>query len=1518
MNSTKEDAEQSQIQQDLSNPAGNLIANSSDVRQRSLSNHNDIQIKSTSSFNGLDDTFLSHRRRKMIDHKNNNHDEVISNRSLSRTNKRASSRHSSNQSSKSYSETHQNTLQNRANSPGLSNKSEYDIPQLTGKTNTKPQNTIEEQDLEETIGDEQVMKQQLRKINLDSGDLLIQEDTKVEQNGQNDQALKDEIIEFFKDQKAETKQEPQKQVITFNMLQSLQNSKTVTLILKPQTQNEEVQNVKQETVENKPLSESWEKSIKDQSQSFVSDLFSKFNPLGFGSSNSFSPPQVTSTSAYNRRVTLIMKPNIQEQNQKSDNFDTQNAPIENKISMEKSQQQITSTTTQNQIQKENFLKQDEYEDQLNENSGSFQQYIQVNEGSNALDLFGQENNQNEYGQKAISQKQSLGLSNLETGNFIQETLSLVDIQNNFKANSTLNVTDQLDPQSIRKHVKPQQSEKLVDNLLHQSLNFNSGKKNQNNQLLEMSFNNHESSSKLKNQSNYIDVSFQGSNSNILNNKQSELMDILTPSSNDGMIGGDFDNYSQVKDLTQDTLDLLFYYITKEEIKSSIQKIEKETEDQVLKVSVYRTEDAVIDSILTTHIEDLKQDMYQKFLDNIINQAQDKVIERIMGEFILLIDLGTPENAAEFLADELEQKLMSRLVDFLDQEEPIQSERLKLASDAIYLRQVMNYQEDYQDYLGNDNVDQQEMQLSKKKRKFKTSKSPEKQRFNNSNSQIDGLLDLEFFEKCFFGKRLHIKDQIIFKIYAKELLEIIQHNFTGATQRKYKQLLLAGQKRQKSRQKSKIKNRHRSPSPFQVNVQYNQTQNATQMPKYRKSLTPTNDQMRGLNNLLLVQDYYKTVNNLRNGTMGQQYTLEGPASSDPISINIIEQRVDNTQDPNALIYQQNEDNQKYKTIQLPSEIHSNQIEMPVSYQSSNVPSSNDQSQIESQQHSVRSRKKRQPSQIKRPSLESTKPLAQPKSPPRQQQVKILQNLESQMKEILRNDKTQRSNGGLNSSNFSGSVRQIKLKKRNAVTNTLSLQSSPARAVNTSNLRNQLMSFNNNSKDLPSVKRINRYKLSTQNNSMIMDQNDRAQNITLNQIQQQNIEGGDLNYKDSKLYNVIKVAQNSNAAFQQKNKHAYIDNYLLSSVGSHEIGAPTINIDNSKNQKVVGFYPDQTGEFARIASGSQKRASSIQQNVQFAPLQIRSISVANRAMDAAQVLKKYKAKKKVKQDFDLSSTNAAALDMQRPKSKGRFLVQRLKDLNKTFNSILKTSSANAANRSLARERSNEIPLNSDRYKQQQNLNDTQNVEILDYQTNYESLKNSSGLDSSQGQRQLQNNGQSILKTVTIKNAKLKITAVNSFLDRTHLSGQTQLMSFDQNSGKQVKIHNEQMKLNQTQQLSSIQDLVQKKHEIPELKIQQKVAPLAFTINNTPQHSMYPLQQNLSGDLHINSDRIKRTLSKSKKHNTDLSLNSDYISQKNHGDPKLQSKNSINNSSYSKVGSRLQEARIQDLALQQNNMQ
>ncbi len=51
-----------------------------------------------------------------------------------------------------------------------------------------------------------------------------------------------------------------------------------------------------------------------------------------------------------------------------------------------------------------------------------------------------------------------------------------------------------------------------------------------------------------------------------------------------------------------------------------------------------------------------------------------------------------------------------------------------------------------------------------------------------------MLDLGFFEKCFFGRKLMMKDQIVFRIYANELLEVVKNNLTKDLRRKYKQYL----------------------------------------------------------------------------------------------------------------------------------------------------------------------------------------------------------------------------------------------------------------------------------------------------------------------------------------------------------------------------------------------------------------------------------------------------------------------------------------------------------------------------------------------------------------------------------------------------------------------------------------------------------------------------------------------------------------------------------------------------------
>lgn len=52
-------------------------------------------------------------------------------------------------------------------------------------------------------------------------------------------------------------------------------------------------------------------------------------------------------------------------------------------------------------------------------------------------------------------------------------------------------------------------------------------------------------------------------------------------------------------------------------------------------------------------------------------------------------------------------------------------------------------------------------------------------------KIQDVLDIEFFEKCFFGKKLLNKDQQVFRVYANELLELIKNNLSKDLKKKYK-------------------------------------------------------------------------------------------------------------------------------------------------------------------------------------------------------------------------------------------------------------------------------------------------------------------------------------------------------------------------------------------------------------------------------------------------------------------------------------------------------------------------------------------------------------------------------------------------------------------------------------------------------------------------------------------------------------------------------------------------------------
>ena len=76
------------------------------------------------------------------------------------------------------------------------------------------------------------------------------------------------------------------------------------------------------------------------------------------------------------------------------------------------------------------------------------------------------------------------------------------------------------------------------------------------------------------------------------------------------------------------------------------------------------------------------------------------------------------------------------------------------------------------------------------------------------------MDLEFLERCFFGKKLQARDQIIFKIYAKELFELIE---SKVKRKKRTKSLIKINKKQGQNQKD-YKSRSKSPLIIEINRQ----------------------------------------------------------------------------------------------------------------------------------------------------------------------------------------------------------------------------------------------------------------------------------------------------------------------------------------------------------------------------------------------------------------------------------------------------------------------------------------------------------------------------------------------------------------------------------------------------------------------------------------------------------------------------------------------------------------------------
>jgi len=78
-----------------------------------------------------------------------------------------------------------------------------------------------------------------------------------------------------------------------------------------------------------------------------------------------------------------------------------------------------------------------------------------------------------------------------------------------------------------------------------------------------------------------------------------------------------------------------------------------------------------------------------------------------------------------------------------------------------------------------------------------------------------LMDTEFLERCLFGKKLQAKDQIIFKIYAKELFEMIENKVKKKKKRARSNIKIAAKKL--NRREGLIYDQSRSKSPIIIEI-----------------------------------------------------------------------------------------------------------------------------------------------------------------------------------------------------------------------------------------------------------------------------------------------------------------------------------------------------------------------------------------------------------------------------------------------------------------------------------------------------------------------------------------------------------------------------------------------------------------------------------------------------------------------------------------------------------------------------
>ncbi|CDW71800.1 UNKNOWN [Stylonychia lemnae] len=1281
----------------------------------------------------IDDSYLSHRRKKMIEHRDN-HDSQLSvrslTRSLTRANRKNSSRPSSQQSSKQESEenlnqqvpTTQILINNNANHH--LNVSQGEETLVTGKADNS--NIIEEQDQEETIGDEVVMK-------TSTGQMV----------------------------QAQVKQG----VITMDMLLELQNSKKANT--KNSDRNDDF--IFPNSQYEKPLTDSWEKSIKETTRSFIGDLLFRFKPTP-----SFQPAKSDQNDTDIKDTSEInLNKNSSSHIQSQSNYGIETTVLQSIDHNIINQDSVIRINDSSILELQSIGDLDEIDkiskhEVVLEDNNDFQG--EYKEGDLYEDKLGEVTIEEECKEDLDQEMKLVELSETYANQtllslvneILQETENQLDAD--LEEQLALNLVSKVESTQIEVMVcstiedilnqvaifvtqseKPSHQEEFQSPL---SLKYQSGVKNEPfDNFLDVSFN--QLSQQQDNHQAFIDMSFQDNNQK-KDQSSSENLEIDEPIQHQYI---DTEQDEKALNLTEDALDLLFYYIIKEEFKQSLVKSEKDTEDQVVRVTMYRLEDQIIEETMTSHIEDLKQDMYEKFLDKICMEAQNKVIQRIVHEFLLLYELGSSDNAANFIVDLVEDKMIDRVVDFLDKEESL--EDLRRHSNASELRSAGSQkrisQVENQNYL-NDQIMPQQF-IVKKKKKIRRSKSPGNRTKNQSEVQVENLLDIDFFEKCFFGKKLHMKDQIIFKIYANELLEIIKSNFTTQMKKKYKNLV---NNRKTRKAKRAFEKYDQSPDLNRTREHIKAQLMMTPQKQIRKSLTPGNNLNRNNSSQLISLDIVHG-----NVKVGQTFSADDPFRDQnqtiPQSSHLqINEFSDQHNTMNNSSQQNNQDQNRFNKLQenqledqkpqvntyfinvkdedkytTGDQYNMQQVAQSMSISSKPVSSSQQENNTSI---SMRSRKKRQPSQLRDLTPDTNfickindfKTLIAPKSPPRQQQVKIYQNLENQIKDILKFNKN--SNQNL--------VKQIKIKRRGM--NNQSEKVSPN--------RNTLQSSKAQSRELPALKKPGpKYRIQNYISNTMQNSDNETLEQQYYQVQNQNyLSEAPLNFAFQKQTNSSNDQRKMNQTLQHD------DNRLQNNV----LEQYNVNFKQLSNQAQL------MNQTMIRRKRNYQRAQSLTKDILD---QIRPISVNKRTIDIKKVMQKIQMRKQVNM---LNATQILDLDdssyqkgSQRPFSQVRKRFQT--PLNQTMITNMK-------------KRDSRVVLNSDKYH-------LQNTSVPDYSSN----SNINAINTEKLNQQLKrNNLQNQTDTTLGTYAQLNQDNVNNqTFNKTQIKrNSTQIQNHEQLFGNQ----------------------------------------------------------------------------------------------------------------------------------------